>query len=283
MGKNLVLLSGGIGSALAAWLTPKQGRLLYFNDTLIEDSDLYRFLAETINFLEGCDIPVPLIPPVWVDGRKELILEWGFKAAKTCPNFVYDPDGRDVWQVFKDKGYVANTRVDVCSQVLKRKRAQDYLKANPDITQATLGIDWSEIDRWERAKAYWPIPLRAPLCEGEWVDRVTLAEKFYTESGIKKPRLYDYGFPHNNCGGFCVKAGLDQFYLLFRKSPEVYLYHEDKQEALMKDMPKVRPFLRKTINKQIHYLTLKQFREEWIETGRHKVLNDFGGCACAIE
>ena len=28
-----------------------------------------------------------------------------------------------------------------------------------------------------------------------------------TEWGIKPPRLYEMGFPHNNCGGRCVRQG----------------------------------------------------------------------------
>jgi len=32
--------------------------------------------------------------------------------------------------------------------------------------------------------------------------------------GIALPRLYGLGFSHNNCGGFCIKAGQANFKLL---------------------------------------------------------------------
>ncbi len=54
--------------------------------------------------------------------------------------------------------------------------------------------------------------------------------------GIAPPRLYAMGFPHNNCGGFCVKAGQAHFALLLRTMPERYAYHEAKENELRAEL-----------------------------------------------
>lgn len=97
--------------------------------------------------------------------------------------------------------------------------------------------------------------------------------------GIKRPRLYDLGFAHNNCGGFCVKAGLGHFYNLLKMMPERYAYHEQRQEDLFLVIGKRVPFLKRTRDKQIQYLSLKEFREE-VEAGEKVDLLDVGGCGC---
>lgn len=57
-------------------------------------------------------------------------------------------------------------------------------------------------------------------------------------------------------------------------------------EELMKENPKLRPFLKKQVNKQQLYLTLKQYREQYLEKNDKSVeedSQDFGGCGCAID
>ena len=54
----------------------------------------------------------------------------------------------------------------------------------------------------------------------------------------------------------------------------------------MKENPKLRPFLKKQVNKQQLYLTLKQYREQYLEKNDKSVeedSQDFGGCGCAID
>jgi 3'-phosphoadenosine 5'-phosphosulfate sulfotransferase (PAPS reductase)/FAD synthetase len=255
----VVLYSGGKGSFMAAYLAKKMygATLLYFNDTKTEDYDLYRFIRETAEWL---DLPL-----------------------------VSDSYGKDVWEVFEEKKFVGNSRVDVCSRVLKRDRSHKWIRKNypnSDKTDVIVGLGMFEQHRVEKATPHWkPYNLVAPLFDS-MVDEKELFQQLLLESGIKQPRLYDLGFPHNNCGGFCVKAGLAQFKMLYEKLPEVYLYHEQKQEELMVKCPKVRPFLKKQIKGKTHYLTLKQYREQYLEDGQLKLSfdeeYDFGGCGCAL-
>jgi PP-loop superfamily ATP-utilizing enzyme len=59
--KHIVSFSGGMGSfAEAKSCVDKYGKenvLLLFSDTLMEDEDLYRFLMETVAFLD-CELAV---------------------------------------------------------------------------------------------------------------------------------------------------------------------------------------------------------------------------------
>lgn len=96
---------------------------------------------------------------------------------------------------------------------------------------------------------------------------------------IEPPRLYDMGFSHNNCGGFCVRAGQAHYELLLRKLPDVYAHHEAEQEKLMREVPTTRPFLRMMKNKVTNYLTLRQYREHLQQGGEFQEF-EHGGCAC---
>ena len=106
----------------------------------------------------------------------------------------------------------------------------------------------------------------------EWLDR----------EGIAPPRLYKLGFHHNNCGGFCVKAGQAQFALLLRTMPERYKFHEDNEERLRTLLNFRHTILRDHIGNKTRPLSLKQFRERIEAQGTFDKF-DWGGCGCAID
>jgi hypothetical protein len=247
----VVMFSGGLGSFLAAALykqqNPGQDILLYFNDTKTEDEDLYRFLHEGRDWLG-----LPL---------------------------VEDSDGRNIWEFFKDRGFGGNNRVPVCSIGLKIERRKKWMAENAPDATIVLGIDWTEIHRLEANQQLSSQPVAAPLCE----DLRTKQEIYESlDNPPKLPRLYSYGFPHNNCGGGCVRAGLAQWQLLLDKFPERYAWRENQQNQLMASNPKIKPFLTKTVKGKEIYITLTEFREVWAHPGMQIEL-DFGGCGCALE
>lgn len=249
----VVSYSGGIGSFCAAHrlkqaVDPSNITLL-FCDTLIEDEDLYRFLNESAQKLN-----LPLV-----------------KIA----------DGRTPWEVFRDKKYQGNTRTAHCSQVLKTELARKWINKNmPDAT-LVLGIGWEEQERLGRAQKNWSIPVIAPLCEKPWLGPQDMRE-IVKSYGIEIPRLYALGFPHNNCGGFCVRAGLKQFAALKKHFPERFEHHRQEQEKLMKVVPNVKPFLRKTVDGKINYLTLAEFADMTeVDNGEPQL--QWGGCGCFID
>lgn len=213
MTDHVVMFSGGVGSwATAKFVAaemPKGDRLrLLFADTLMEDPDLYRFLDEA--------------------------------AANVGGELVKISDGRDVWQVFHDVRYLGNTRIDPCSYHLKRKLMREWLETNcaPESTVCYIGIDAGEEHRYTKAKRYWePWRCEAPLIEHDILFKSVLMDMLAVE-GIAPPALYAKGFPHNNCGGFCIKGGIDHFALLLAADPERYTYHERKEQELREYLDK---------------------------------------------
>lgn len=255
--RYIVSYSGGMASfATACRLVDQHGRdavTLVFADTLIEDEDLYRFLREGAIKL-GCEL-------VWLK------------------------DGRNPWEVFEDKRYIGNTRTAHCSSELKTKQVRQWLKANcdPATTTLCLGISWDEKERLERAQANWQgWTVTAPLCESPmWTQEQV--ERCLTRYDIRKPRLYTLGFAHNNCGGFCVRAGQGQFKALLEAFPDRYKWHEDQMESLMGRLPTARSFLRQTdIKGDLQYITLKDWREH-LEANPQLELIASGGCGCFVD
>lgn len=273
---HVVSISGGKGS----WFTgvrvaetcmePGDHLVLLFADTKMEDEDLYRFLAETVR-----------------DVLRRL-------PSGCTGEFVELADGRDVWQVFFDSRFMGNSRIDPCSRILKRQLIRGWIDENcvPGETVIYLGIDWTEAHRFEKAEKHWaPFKCRAPLTEPPYFDRSQVDEEL-ARAGIKQARLYDLGMAHNNCGGFCVKAGQASFRLLLEKLPERYAYHEAKEREFREFIGKDVAILTDRRGGGKRPMTLKEFRERIEETGRAaKPFTDdpvamedfnyeFGGCAC---
>jgi hypothetical protein len=252
--KRVVMFSGGIGSWATARRVADQhgtdGLVLLFADTLMEDDDLYRFAGEA-----AADIGVPM---------------------------TTIREGRDVWQVFHDVRFLGNSRIDPCSRVLKRETLRKWLEAecDPADTVVYLGIDWTEIHRFERAAGHWePWTVQAPLCEAPLQDK---ADRFAAlrARGIEPPRLYADGFAHNNCGGFCVKGGQAQFELLLRKYPERYAYHERREEELRQYLKADVAILRDRSGGKVTPLTLRAFRERLEQQPALFDESEWGACSC---
>ncbi len=248
--RRIVAFSGGLSSfEVARRLVLEYGPEAVecvFTDTKTEDEDLYRFLRETIAYL-GC----PLVTLA---------------------------DGRDIWQVFEDVRFHGNSRVDPCSRILKREMFAKYLEgADKSTTILYYGIGASEAHRFDRLVERWVgWHVEAPLIATGTTKEQILVE--LDKIGIAPPRLYEMGFEHNNCGGFCVKTGQRQMEHLLKVMPERYAYHEAKQEALFKII-EPHGFIRRTTNGGLAYLSLKQFRE-LVEAKQPIQRFEDGACAC---
>lgn len=255
--KHIVSFSGGLGSAITADMVCKQyGKdnvTLLFADTLVEDEDLYQFNKDVVGLL-GCQ-------------------------------YVRIAEGRTPWQVFNDVKYIGNNRVDPCSKILKRDFIRKYLKDTyaPEECTIWIGIDCTEEHRLkpvvDRNKPY---SYRSILIENDVFLTNEYKFRWLFRNGIKTPRMYEMGFAHHNCGGFCIKSGQAQFKTLWKMLPEVYAENEDQEQLALSNNSKLRPFLRKTINGKLRYLTLKEYREEFLEPDNKVDETEFGGCGCAL-
>lgn len=254
---HVVMFSGGVGSYLTAKRVVAQhgerNVTLLFADTLMEDEDLYRFLWEA--------------------------------AGKLGAELRIIAEGRTPWEVFRDKKFLGNTRVDLCSRILKRELLDRWVEWNykPEEVTCYVGVDWTEIHRYERmAPRKLPYVYKAPLCEPPYYGNKDEMLAELAADGIELPRLYTLGFPHNNCGGFCVKAGQGHFKHLLEKMPERYAHHEAKEQELREYLGKPVAILRDRRGKKTRPMTLKTFRER-VECNKPVDEQDFGGCGCAID
>jgi len=253
--EHVVLFSGGIGSWAAARRLVERGitPTLLFTDTNMEDEDLYRFLDEA--------------------------------AADVGGNLVRVADGRTPWEVFHDVRFIANSRIDPCSRILKRELARAWVEenGNPETTTVYLGIDWTEEHRLQRARGYWsPFRVEGPMCEPPLMVKPEMIE-WAASRGLTPPRLYEMGFPHNNCGGFCVKAGFATFALLLRTMPDRYEYHEQQEERMREYLGADVSILKDRRGGGVTPMTLKEFKRR-LCVGNVKGLDmgDWGGCGCMI-
>lgn len=251
---HLVQYSGGVGSfAVACWCRHTYGKenvVLLFSDTLIEDPDLYRFNEDVKVFL-GC-------------------------------RFVTLCDGRTPWEVFRDKRFLGNSRVDPCSKVLKRDICTKWVKQNysPENCRIYVGIDWTEAHRVKNIQRLWEgWDVEAPLTylrfyKAEFMQKMA-------EVGITPPRLYALGFPHNNCGGACVKAGKAHFAHLLKTLPDVYAEWEMRERELREFLNKDVTILKEQVKGKQHYITLQVLRERLeSENLTEDEQLEWGGCGC---
>lgn len=248
------MFSGGAGSwGAAKRIAERHGTdelTLLFADTLIEDEDLYRYLGEA--------------------------------AANVGGELVRIAEGRDPWQVFFDRRFLGNSRIDPCSAVLKRDYMRAWLEEHcePEETVVYLGFDWSEIHRAERAAGYWdPWRVESPLCDRPYLEKSELLTELKAQ-GIEPPRLYGLGFSHNNCGGFCIKAGQAQFEHLLRVMPERYRYHEGREQELREYLDKDVAILTETVRGEVRPLTLRAFRERLERQPELFDASAWGACSC---
>jgi 3'-phosphoadenosine 5'-phosphosulfate sulfotransferase (PAPS reductase)/FAD synthetase len=200
--RTIVALSGGLASAWCAnYAIEKWGRekvVLYFNDTKWEDQDLYRFLED---------------------------LEDYFKV-----KIVKDSDGRNPEEVFNEEHLMGNSRIAICSRILKAQRLQQFYQ-NGDVL--AFGIDKTEEHRAVRIRqVYADVAIKKkkdctlvfPLIN-ENIEKWKVRD-WLNSTGIRQPRLYDLGFAHNNCAGGCVRAGKKHWNHLLKNLPEVYADRE---------------------------------------------------------
>ena len=192
--KHIVSLSGGTASAVAADRVLKrygeENTTLWFADTSWEDEDLYRFLVD----LES---------------------HWGL-------TIVRYTDGRTPLEVAEKQNIIPNQKIAPCSQVLKTRPFKAYIKDLPKPLTVHLGLDFTEMHRAERPKLeYEKLPgvtVDLPLL---WEPVAKPPHRKVTESwGIETPRLYKLGFPHNNCGGRCVRQGIKEWLRLKHTFPD---------------------------------------------------------------
>lgn len=265
--KHVVMFSGGIGSWAAAKRVAEQygtdDLYLVFSDVkgntenphIGEDEDTYRFIEDAVANIGG--------------------------------TYVYLNAGQDIWETFKHKKFLGNSRLANCSHELKQKPARKWLEENcdPEDTVIYVGIDWTETHRIPAIERnYAPYVAKTPLTEKPYLSKNDLID-WAKREGLKTPRLYDMGFPHNNCGGGCVRAGQGQFKKLLLLMPERYAVWEQKEQEMREFLGRDVSILKRQVAGVTQPLTLVDLRKELQENSAPELFDEFdiGGCGCFVE
>lgn len=199
---------------------------------------------------------------------------------------VMDEKKRDIWRVYESRRFLGNSRQANCSIELKQKPCAKWLKENASPGEDTVyvGIDWTESHRLpaiQAAYAKYGFKAEAPLCEAPYLDKQEMINAAVAD-GLHPPQAYEKGYPHNNCGGFCVRAGKAQFKRLLEENRDRYLFHEKQEKKLQEYLGKPVTVLTEVRKGEKVPLTLRSFRER--EESQQSLFGDdefdWGGCGC---
>jgi hypothetical protein len=235
--KRIVSVSGGMQSAVCAdRVVHRYGAgavSCWFADTLVEDADLYRFLAD-------------------------LERRWGVPIHR-------EADGRTPLQVAEDEHIIPNQKIAPCTFRLKIDRFLAYLQGCPKPATVYLGLAWWERHRMETPKRrYEEVPGVTVDYPSLWkpVDYRPPAEVIRSW-GIAPPRAYAQGYQHNNCGGACVKQGKGDWLRLLRWKPDLFHQYEAWEQGMRAKGPPFDgyAFCRDETGGEVRPVTLRELRE----------------------
>ncbi|MEW1922193.1 hypothetical protein [Streptomyces sp. NPDC088360] len=242
--KHVIQLSGGLGSFGAALrVAEKHGTgdmTLLIADTKAEDEDLWRFADDISRLL---DVPLTKVA-----------------------------DGRNPWELFRDKRFLGNDRITPCTKYLKQIPCRKWMKVNAPVGDSIvyIGIEKTKRDRARIpaiARNWKPWRVQFPLCN-RWEPELSKEDskarlmdlaRWY---GIEPPRLYALGYEHNNCAGLCVRAGQKQWKLTLDTQPERFAYAEAQEQEIRDLLGKPVAMLRQIRAGVSHPLPLSELRRQ---------------------
>jgi len=189
--------SAGVSSAVATKLA------LQNNDLKIIYIDIDDQHEDSIRFIRDCE--------KWL-GQSIEILKSKYKSVdNVCKTFQ-----------FINSAYGAK-----CTSILKKRVRQEWEIQNKPITYI-WGMDCSKREKMRSARLIESMPEfkhRFPLIEKNLSKED--AHGILKKAGIKRPKMYELGYPNNNCVG-CIKGGIGYWNKIRKDFPEVF-----KQRAEM--------------------------------------------------
>lgn len=313
--KRVTLFSAGGGSWLTAMAVqeayPADEHILLFTDTLYEDADAYRFLIDgalrvfdrrLVSRLRCEDFPdyrvddaLPLADYAGNPEWRKYLADLHSLASDAVPELVWLIEGRDPWEVFRDERLLGNSRLDPCSKVLKRNVLTKWAveHCDPASTVFYIGIDWTEAHRFDDGAGGGIRPRRAAM--GGWRYEALLTLRPYASKPdalaamravhLAPPRLYAAGYAHNNCGGFCIKAGHAHYANRLRVHPDRFAYDAMMERKCMEFLNSPHSMMSdRAGGNGKRALTLAAFRER-VEAAPQQALmfDDWGGCGCMVD
>jgi len=183
--------SAGVSSAVATKITLNKypdTRIIY---THVEDQH-----EDTLRFISDCE--------KWFEKKIEILQSPLKSVNNACrqSRFVKGPHGAS------------------CSRLLKIRVRKEWEIDNGNDYVYVWGFDCTEKDRAERLLISMPECEHIfPLIDGN-IDKAA-AHGILEVAGIKRPVMYDMGYPNNNCVG-CLKGGMGYWNKIKVDFPEVY-------------------------------------------------------------
>lgn len=242
---------------------------------------LDRYGAENVDFVIAClkgESPDLWRMVDWLEqqtGKQVIRLAWSKQQRDiyyNMPrNYLINPKSwmyADIWDVFFHVGRMGSSLADPCSRLLKRETIKQYVLDHYDTSTLTMhvGITASEIDRMLAITANWmKVGVRVESLLADAPRIGTSAERAQSILGWI-PNVYEWGSDkaHNNCGGFCIKAGHGHMARFLWYNPDLYAYHERRELEFQLAYDTTATIMRdvKTVNgiRETTSLTLRDFR-----------------------
>lgn len=308
---HVAMFSGGAGSAYVAYQMVqaygKENCKLFFTNTLWEDDDNYRFMEEIAEYI---DIEITEV----VDGRtpEEVFYDNKFlgnsrlakcsEELKVKQTLVYMED-------LRDKENLEPILYFGIAPHEKQRRSNEEIAKVDSILINDDNRD-ENIRKAAGIRSFYehfplePIESRFPLIETHRKD-IDAKGIIENEWGIKLPRMYTaaidkavnennknaqllvdngvYGFSHANCGGRCVRGGLQHYATLYAIWPDQYQEQEEMETRFNMYFKKDK-FVT-ILKKNGKGYSLKQFREDMEKEGLEKYLlskDDTIPCVCSF-
>ncbi len=191
--KHIVQFSGGVGSAMAAYLVtqqyPKEDIILLYHDVPDgQDDDTYRFNEDISKFL---GIPI-------TDAS----------------------DGRTLWDVIRDNKSLPSIFIPFCTRVLKLEQGEKYYLSVKEPFTTYIGYCVEEKRRVEKAKEGMIRPTIFPVYEAGLSSK-DCKRIISEEWGIKLPKAYQF-FEHNNCIPCFKSTSYEYWRKVYEYFPERY-------------------------------------------------------------
>jgi hypothetical protein len=181
---------------------------------------------------------------------------------------------RQPFDAFYEQRFLGNSRIDPCSKYLKRQVIGRWMTNHYHSSDVMyVGIGAYEAHRWEAVYTRWAdsgVRVEMPLMQQPHWTRESQMQ-FCRDTVGFVPRLYKYGFNHNNCGGACVKAGQREWARLLYYLPDVYDWWERQEHEFRKWIKRNVAILKKTKHGTSYPLTLRTLRRrmqwQWSRRG----------------
>ncbi|ADO38100.1 hypothetical protein [Eubacterium callanderi] len=180
--------STGVSSFIACYLTTDIEKIMYCH---IEDQH-----PDSMRFLSDCE-----------------------KVLDKKINIISSPY-RNVENVIQQFRFINSPYGAKCTEILKRRVRKEWERQQNEPITYVWGYDVSEKHRAERIEESMP----------EFKHEFPLIENGLSKSdchgllcklGVKRPKMYDLGYPNNNCIG-CIKGGMWYWNKIRKDFPEVF-------------------------------------------------------------